>query len=615
VQTSDDLPIVSKGGGMLRHFKAASLGRLNGLNLAILALSIAMYSTNVVASDRKIGATSSGEDARDDLSPWGVGSGAEWFSAYPIFNPMLKNAGVRWLRGFYEWQTIQPTMGYWNWTLTDRLMENARANGIRVTGYFAYLARWVSADGGTRRFPMKDMAFWRAYVTNVVTRYHRDIKYWEVWNEFNGSFAENGTPQIYADLVREASVAAKKVDPSAKIGISVANFDVGFLSAAIKAGAANHFDYVCVHPYEKLNALADNGEADFLSMTSTLRQMLAANSQPADIPLWITEIGAPTNVTPSPDSDRLQAVLLAKAYLLSIASGFQRIFWFEARGPSHGDGKDFGLIRADMSPRPSLKALSVMSEMLGPQPKSVGWLKMGDGGYGFVLRGGERNVLALWAPPNREIKITFIADVHVRDLEGTMTSLLSGQHLTLTEAPLFVYDVPGNLVELAKSNQNKPFPWAGDYAKASTVSAHLQAPVVESGIRQIAPETTTPVIVGANSWRRVDFSKPNGEGHYVYFSINSQFAPFGARDFEITAVVRRVAPDKLAGMSLNYESLRGYVDAEYLNIPEGDGWSELTWRISDANFVSQWGWNFRLNGIGSPNEFFIREIRVKKPAG
>jgi len=154
---------------------------------------------------------------------------------------MLKRAGVRWLRGFYEWQTIQPKQGYWNFTLPDRLVENARANGIHLTGVFAYFAPWASADGGTRKFPIKDIQFWRDYVEGIVKRYHSDIKYWEVWNEFNGSFAVGGTPQIYAELVREASLAAKRIDPTAKIGMSVANFDVRFLDAAIEAALPTVF--------------------------------------------------------------------------------------------------------------------------------------------------------------------------------------------------------------------------------------------------------------------------------------------------------------------------------------------------------------------------------------
>jgi len=238
-----------------------------GLLLLALMIPVLSYAKDQNTSSAILGAN----DPRDDSNPWGVASGAEWFSDFPRFNPLLKAAGVRWLRGFYEWQIIQPRRGYFNWALTDRLVANAKANDIHLTYTFAYFAPWASADGGTRKFPIKDIQFWRDYVSGLVSRYRADIKYWEVWNEFNGSFAENGTPAIYAEMVREASIAAKKIDPTAQIGISVANFDVNFLDAAIRAGAGGHFDYICVHPYEKLGALADGGEVDFLTMTRTLR--------------------------------------------------------------------------------------------------------------------------------------------------------------------------------------------------------------------------------------------------------------------------------------------------------------------------------------------------------
>ena len=75
------------------------------------------------------------------------------------------------------------------------------------------MASWASADGGTRAFPIKDMQFWRDYVEGVVSRYHEDVRYWEVWNEFNGSFATNGSPRIYAEMVRDAYTTARKIDP------------------------------------------------------------------------------------------------------------------------------------------------------------------------------------------------------------------------------------------------------------------------------------------------------------------------------------------------------------------------------------------------------------------
>jgi polysaccharide biosynthesis protein PslG len=583
------------------------------VGLLLLAILVAGgLNRSAAANDQGAAAGVELRDPRDDASPWGVATGAEWFSAFPAFNPMLQRAGVKWLRGFYEWQTTEPKQGYWNWTLTDRLVENARANGLHLTFNLAYFAPWASADGGTRKFPIKDMQFWRDYVSGMVARYCNDIKYWEVWNEFNGSFAENGTPEIYAQMVREASIAAKKIDPTAKIGMSVANFDVRFLDAAIKAGAADHFDYISVHPYEKLNALKNNSELDFLNMTTTLRAMLAADGQRSTIPLWITEIGAQAPVMANRQADELQAALLAKAYILAIASGFQRVFWYEARGPSAENQMDFGLIRADMTPRPSYQALQVIADILGAAPVVVGWLNLGEGGYGFMFNAEGKHILAAWAPTGTTARTAFDGNVTVSDLAGNRKPLPAGQSLTLPNSPILIEHLPSTLVAEARVNSGKPYPWNDKIAQARIVSARLQASNFESGVKQVNPDTTSAVVLGQESWRQTKFSRPDGEGHYVYFSVDPQFAPFGTHDLEISATVRRADPDKVAGLALNYESSSGYVDGGYFNIPEGDQWHELTWRVSDANFVGAWGWNFRLNGIASPSDFLIKEIQVKK---
>lgn len=587
-------------------FQARPLAYLRVARSVVLVFGLAFYAP---CSAQSAGNPTPAGDPRDDRSPWGVATGAEWLDDYPKFNPMLRQAGAQWLRGFYEWQTIQPRPGEWNFAPSDRLLENARLNGLRLTGVFAYFAPWASADGGTRRFPVKDIRFWRDYVAGMVARYHADIKYWEVWNEFNGSFAVDGSPEIYAELVREASISAKKIDPTAKIGMSVANFDVRFLDAAIKAGAANHFDYICVHPYEILARLREEGEPAFLNMTTTLRKMLDANGQPADTPLWITEIGVPTPVKQHDAEDQEQAIELAKAYLLSIAAGFQRMFWFEARGPSYGDGKDFGLIRADMSERPSLEALRLLTATLGPEPTSAGWLDFGEGAYGFVFNNGGKAVLAAWAGAKREAKAVFENDVRVLSLnKGESRTLRAGGPLLLTDVPVLIEDLPTALVEKALSQVDKPYPWSARHSGAAQANAMLGERNADNGIKQINRDTT----VADRDGRRTNFARPDKEGHYAYFLVDPKFTPFDARSLEITAVVKRIAADKVAGMSIDYESTRGYVGSDYRAIAAGDAWQEISWTIKDAVFAGAWGWNFRLNGISSPNEFLIKEVRVRR---
>ncbi len=250
----------------------------------------------------------------DDASPWGIASGAKWMGDYPRFNPMLQKAGVRWLRLFPEWQVIQPAKGQWNWSISDEMVANARTNTIKLIAVWAYLAPRASADGGTRKFPIKDIQYWRDYVCRTVDRYKDEITYWEVWNEFNGSFGDSKDKvKDHTELVVTAYDAAKKLDPAARIGLSVANFDVGFLDAVIKAGAADHFDFICVHPYENLGAVAEGGEVGYLRLAGNLRKMLAVNKQRTDIPLWITEVGDVAPIQAEPKRDAHQADMLVKA--------------------------------------------------------------------------------------------------------------------------------------------------------------------------------------------------------------------------------------------------------------------------------------------------------------
>ena len=549
----------------------------------------------------------------DNAGPWAIASGAEWAGEYPKFNPMLKEAGVRWLRYFPEWHSIQPSQGEWRWDRGDAMVVDARENGIQMTGVFAYFAAWASADGGMRRGPVKDLQYWRDYVRATTARYKNDVRHWEIWNEFNGSFYQGiDKPAEYAELTVAAYEEAKKSDPGIQIGMSVANFDVGFLDAAIKAGAADHFDFVCVHPYENTGALKSGGESGFLSLAGSLRRMLKANNQREDIPLWITEVGYQAPVEAEPVADAAQAEVLAKVYALSLAQGFERVCWFEARGPAYGKGTDHGLIRKDWTIRPAYTAMQTLAKTLGEAPAYAGWLKLGETGYGFVFGDAANAVLVAWTPPQGRETTTFAAAVKVVSLAGDARSLPAGEPLELTSTPVLVAGLPKALAEKALEQKGQPFPWGTDFSKVAEASCRLGAINQENGVKQTSPKTTEVVNDLVESWRRTNFAY-GGEGRYIYFRVDPTFAGFGNKRLEITVVAKRTSPDKNAGMNLTYESLKGYRGADgWFAIPEGEGWHEHTWKVEDANFVGAWGWNFRTDAVSSPNEFHVREVRVKR---
>lgn len=591
--------------------------------LCALAI-VAMAASGAIAQTKSAGAPATDAAtvptaARADVSlqnnvgPWGIASGAEWSGDFPKFNPLLKDAGVTWLRFFPEWQSIQPSRGEWNWGWPDTLVVNARENGIQVTGCFGYFAPWASADRGTRRGPIKDMQYWRDYVKAVTARYRNDIQHWEIWNEFNESFYQGiNKPKEYADLTVAAYEEAKKVNPKAMIGLSVANFDVGFLDETIKLGAANHFDFVCVHPYENAGSLMTGGESGYLSLAGSLRSMLKANKQKEDMPLWITEIGYQTTVAPNASRDATQAEDLAKVYVLSIAQGFERVCWFEARGPAYGHGTDYGIIRKDWTLRPVYTALQTLTRVMGGNPAYVGWLEVGDKGYGFVFENAGKFVLATWMPLGVTTDLKFDSAVNLVDLSGKTTALAAGASFKLGRMPVLVKDVPAALVAKARAQKALPFPWGDDYSKKSVASCKLGDVNQELGVKQTHLHTTAVVNSLTETWRRTNFAA-GGEGRYIYFRTDPTFVGFGQKKLEITVVAKLASPDKGASMGLTYESMKGYRAANgRFGIPAGEGWHEYTWKVEDANFVGAWGWNFRTDSNGSPNECHVKEVRVKR---
>jgi hypothetical protein len=255
-----------------------------------------------------------------------------------------------------------------------------------------------------------------------------------------------------------------------------------------------------------------------------------------------------------------------------------------------------------------------MTSLLGRFPKSSGWLDFGTKGFGFLFGNGAGFVLAVWATSDSEVKASFPGDVEAIDLVGNQVQIKAGQALTLTEAPTFVRNLPEQTIRAAQQNKDQPYPWEGRYDRAQSVTLRLSTTNTEDGLRQINPDTTVPATIDNEAVRRLNFARKDQEGHYAYFAVNPDFVSNRGAALEITVLARRIAPDKTAGFSLTYESKAGYVETGYSNVPEAAGWHELKWKVGDAAFSGQWGWNFRINAVASPNECLIKEIVVRRQA-
>lgn len=539
-----------------------------------------------------------------------IATGAETLGYYQKLFPLLNEAGIKWVRIFPEWAQIQPKDGEWDFSLADSVLKSAKENNLQILGIFLYLAPWVSAKPpSTRAFPIKDIKYWRDYVREAVKRYKGQIKYWEVYNEF-AAFSENGTPKDYAELVKNAYEVAKEIDPECKIGMNWNEFDLTSLEKVIESGAGGHFDFVCVHPYALLDRVMKGREEAFISMMDNFRKLLRKTGQREDIPLWVSEIGQPARNEPA--SELRQAEALIKAYIICLVQGIERVFWFEGRGPSYGEGGSFGIIGENWEKRPSFYALQTLTRLLGPNPKYIGWLQISQNSHTFLFQGKNGAVSISWAMAEGE-EINLPKGVQVLDSTGKTISTTG--KLSLPKSPIFLLNLPKDWVNKAKQNKAKLFPWQKDYSKATGVSWKLDdtGKDVENGLYLIDWQNRENILQVEGSYaRRTNREK---KAYYIEFDVDDSFASIGDNELEITVVARRLDENQPEGTGCNliYESKDGYRHInDWWTIPSEPGWHQHTFHIKDANFANCWGWNFCISAVASPGDICVKEVIVRK---
>ena len=572
----------------------------------------------------------------------------------------MSAAGITWCRSLPEWRAFEPVRGEWHFDRADKILAAATANRIHLSGLFLYSTPWACPKGAKgAAFPMGHLDEWSEYVGKVVDRYKDKIHYWEIWNEPNGGFKGKypdghfDSTTDYATLVALASAAAKKFDPNARIGISVASFDAPYIEQVIRAqakmGKPESFDYFCIHPYETIGCLSEaDGEIPFLWMAKMLRDVVKEDAPNRPDPeIWITEAGRPVGKKKeSKESDSVTeedaAKTLVKVYIMAIAQGIQRITWFEAQDP-HGEPPGYGLLRIDGTPRPSYTAMKTMTTHLGETPKSLGWLALGQEGkgYGFVFQGAAGPVLVAWMPLGATDKtIAFSGDVLVVDPATNSTGpiLKAGQPLTLTDSPALIAGLPDDLVAQARANSARNFPWGGDYSTATSVGIQLGAPNVNNGIIQVERGWTTPYKFDEGSTGALVSPPGKHDNQNIKFMVHPSFANLITHDYYIRVTARRITPNKTPDsyckMDLVYEvadskgqggpmriagrdttgpeitAYKGEAKGEVFMLSENPSqWQTHTWHLTDAAFAKMWGYDFAFL-IDQSDPFVIGKIEV-----
>ncbi len=229
--------------------------------------------------------------ARGQSSPYGVCAHISRSSDHHLALAqcqLVQQGNMAWVRTDFDWTTVEPAPGQWDFSYIDETLAQAQAQGVNILPILCYDVPWS-------RPAYKHMDKWLEYVKRTVSRYKDSLGYWEVWNEQNleGFWQDKPRPEDYAELLKQTYKLIKEIDPDLQVVIGgLAGVPLDYIEGVYKAGAKDYFDIMAVHPYRY------PGTPEGTGITAEIARLkaLMAKYDDGEKSVWITEIGWPTHI-------------------------------------------------------------------------------------------------------------------------------------------------------------------------------------------------------------------------------------------------------------------------------------------------------------------------------
>lgn len=358
-----------------RRGRAPTLQRLIARTLLVL---LALLVLSTATAPLPLQATPALAPVRIPAAPPSFGLNSHLATRYPDPSSMdvpaalVSELGVNWVREDIHWHRVQPRPDVWDWTFSDAALRALLSRGINVLGVLGPSVGWATPYRNDTpndvSYYAPDTAAFVEYARGVVTRYHRYVKHWEIWNEPDHAifWRPSPDPAAYADLLIRTAAVIRAIDPEAQILIGGFNpFDPTFLRVVAEHGAWDSFDIIAIHPYVDPYGPEDGNLAAATHGVRVLAQQYGTK------PIWVTELGwasgpGDRDATGRTD-EQLQASYLLRAMLMLWEAGVERIFWYSFKDDP---GNPYGLVRvgsghSDYSARkPAFAALRTLNQQV-----------------------------------------------------------------------------------------------------------------------------------------------------------------------------------------------------------------------------------------------------------
>lgn len=367
--------------------------------------------------------------------PAGVGVNTHFTTGGEKDLDMIAAAGIKFIRQDFFWYLIETIPGEYNWGPYDTLVQAWDQRGIRglVT---LNLNNAIYCPGGTRIGPTDsaNIAAYARFAATAAARYRSSHCVWEFWNEPNGknTWKPNASAAEYSVLALAAAKAIRAVDSNATIvGPAMAGIHLDWLDTLFSSGVLNYIDGITVHPYRDgpPPKLPETAGTDFRNIYA-----LISKYAPPGKKIFIVsgEWGYSTTTITTGVPIQTQADYFARMNLYNQYSGVPLTIWYDWKN----DGTDLtqlgqnrGLVTADLSPKPSYVAATLLTHQLA-----------GYGIKGSYNTGNSSDVVLVLNNPAGSVKIA----AWTQGGKRTVTFPLSA--LSLPDTAKTIWWVNGNAV-------------------------------------------------------------------------------------------------------------------------------------------------------------------------
>jgi len=362
--------------------------------------------------------------------------------------PLLKYAGTKNVRDSFYWSEIEVNKGQYTFNPKFTLpMQYFQAFNIEPFLTFAFSNKYY--DEGKTPYTDEAHTAYASYVKAMLGKFGNQLKSVEIWNEFNlPYFGGNGPAasraDIYFNMLKKGYEAVKSIRPDLNVvGGATAGIPGDWLSEVFELGGLDHMDSLSVHPYrypETPEGLIDE--------INRLNQLVRDHHGGETIPLWFSEIGWPTHLNPTGVDENTQAAYLIRSYVLSIAAGVEKVFWYnlmDSGTDKLNNEHNFGIVHntgdvlGSYTPKPAYVALATLTrELTGTDAISQ---DVTDGLYHYVFAKNNDSIHVLWSLDKKDVTLNTQAPLTVTDMMGRKITYTPDQgkvYLTVTGEPLFV---------------------------------------------------------------------------------------------------------------------------------------------------------------------------------